>query len=78
MQSLDKPLALLKYIEGYIDDNGFPPSRREMVDGYGISSTSVATYYLKALQKHEYIQMLPHRSRAIKVLRGYNESIDAP
>jgi len=47
---------ILKYIESYVDDRGYPPSIREIGDRVGISSTSVVDYNLRVLERDGYIR----------------------
>src|SRR5207244_9954769 len=47
---------ILKYIEAYVDERGYPPSIREIGDRVGISSTSVVDYNLKVLERDGHIR----------------------
>src|SRR3954451_3518538 len=47
---------ILKYIESYVDERGYPPSIREIGDRVGISSTSVVDYNLKVLEREGHIR----------------------
>ena len=41
---------ILTYIEGFVQDNGYPPAIRQIQEKLDISSTSVVAYNLKALE----------------------------
>ena len=47
----DRQKNILKYIEEYVDERGYPPSIREIGDKVGISSTSVVDYNLRVLER---------------------------
>lgn len=69
-----KPLSqrqskILSYIEHCIASYNHPPSIREICDECNISSTSVADYNLKQLEKKGYIERKSNVSRGIQVLR---------
>lgn len=46
-----KQRRILEVIGAYIDDNGYPPSMREICSEAGISSTSVVSYNLDRLEE---------------------------
>ena len=68
-----KAMQVLEFIKGYIKDNEFPPSIREICYGVGISSTSVANYYLSRLVGWGLITRLPGVARSIRVMRTKEE-----
>ena len=45
----DTQQRILEYIEKYIDDNGFPPSVREIGMAAGLQSTSTTAGYLRRM-----------------------------
>jgi repressor LexA len=47
----ERQTNILKYIEAYVEERGYPPSIREIGDRVGISSTSVVDYNLKVLER---------------------------
>lgn len=59
---------ILAFIKSYIVANGFPPTVREIMEANQMSSTSVASYYLKLLEKDGRITRQHHRARSIVVL----------
>ncbi len=47
---------ILKFLESFQNENGFPPSIREIGENTNISSTSVVNYYLNQLEEMNYIE----------------------
>jgi repressor LexA len=60
---------ILKFLESFQNENGFPPSIREIGENTNISSTSVVNYYLNQLEEMNYIERESNVSRGIRVLR---------
>ena len=67
--------AMLKYIQEYVAENGFPPSMREIGKEASISSTSVVSYNLNVLQAKGYIQRERDVSRGVKLLAKAAEQL---
>lgn len=61
---------ILKYIESYVDERGYPPSIREIGDQVGISSTSVVDYNLKVLEREGRIRRDREVSRGLELVGG--------
>jgi repressor LexA len=61
---------ILKYIETYVDERGYPPSIREIGDRVGISSTSVVDYNLRVLERDGYIRRDREVSRGLELVSG--------
>ncbi len=59
---------ILEYIRGYMGHHGIPPSIRDIVAGCGISSTSVADYNLKHLERLGFIRRHHEISRGIELV----------
>ena len=59
---------ILKYIQSYVDERGYPPSIREIGDRVGISSTSVVDYNLKVLERDGYIRRDREVSRGLELV----------
>lgn len=59
--------ALYKFIVQYIEDNGRPPTLREMAAAIGTSSTGVATYHRDKLIRAGLLEHEPEISRGLKV-----------
>jgi repressor LexA len=60
---------ILKFMETYQKQYGYPPSIREICDTTEISSTSVVNYYLDQLEKWGYIKREKNISRGITLLK---------
>jgi repressor LexA len=61
---------ILKYIQSYVEERGYPPSIREIGDRVGISSTSVVDYNLKVLERDGYIRRDREVSRGLELVGG--------
>jgi repressor LexA len=66
----DRQKNILKYIEDYVDERGYPPSIREIGDRVGISSTSVVDYNLKVLEREGRIRRDREVSRGLELVDG--------
>lgn len=66
----DRQKNILKYIEAYVDERGYPPSIREIGDRVGISSTSVVDYNLRVLERDGYIRRDREVSRGLELVGG--------
>ena len=62
-----KQRKIIDYIRSFWLDKGYPPSIRDIVAGCGLSSTSVADYNLKILERKGYIHRRREVSRGIKL-----------
>lgn len=58
---------ILRYLTGYADEHGYPPTIRETADHFAISVKG-AYDHLKALEKKGHIRFGENRSRAIEIL----------
>ena len=67
-----RQLEILDLIHTSIDENGMPPTRLEIADNLGFKSLNAAEDHLKALEKKEFIKLIPGVSRGIKVLKKMN------
>lgn len=54
-----------KFIESFIEENGYSPSVRELCTGLGFNSTSTAQYYLKKLREQGLISETNLKKRSI-------------
>ena len=59
---------ILEFIQNYVKKHGIPPSIRDIVAGCGISSTSVADYNLKHLERLGFIRRHHEISRGIELV----------
>jgi repressor LexA len=59
---------VLNFIIDHIDDEGYPPTIREIGDHLGIRSTNGVNDHLKALERKGYLERQDAKSRALKPL----------
>lgn len=62
---------ILSYIAGYISQQGFPPTLKEIGAHFGISSTNAVSDHLKALTRKGYLRRASDRSRAMEITKGF-------
>ncbi len=65
---------LLVFIRQYIAHHGYSPSVRDMVDGAGLSSTSVAYYWMLKLRDVGFITFVEGLSRTVRIADGQTQS----
>lgn len=68
--SAAKPLSrrqreILAFLVQFECDHRYPPSIRDIVVGCGLTSTSVADYNLRALERTGHVQRSPHIARGL-------------
>ena len=61
---------VLRYIEGFIKDHGYPPTVREVARAFGYSSPLSAKQHIDALVRKGYLRKRPFQSRGIEVVGG--------
>jgi len=59
---------MLEFIRDFDQENGFPPTVRDIQKGCDISSTSVVDYNLQILQRDGHIRRMPEVARGIEIL----------
>lgn len=59
---------ILQFMVGYMNDNGFPPTIREIGEATDIQSTSVVNYNLNKLVEAGYIERTDKKSRGLRVV----------
>ncbi len=59
---------ILETIQRSVNDNGYPPSMREIGDTVGLASLSSVTHQLSQLEKLGYLRRDPKRPRAMEIL----------
>ncbi len=63
----DKPERILAFLRDYFTRYHYPPSVRDIVEGCNLSSTSVADYNLKILEREGHIRRDRERARTISL-----------
>ncbi len=64
-----KQHELLVYIHGKLEESGVSPSFDEMKEALGLKSKSGIHRLITALEERGFIRRLPHRARALEVLK---------
>jgi repressor LexA len=59
---------MLKFIRGFVEENGYPPTIREIGAAVRISSTSVVNYNLNILQAKGHLQRNHDISRGVRLI----------
>ncbi len=72
MSKYSKEEQLLTFIKNYQNNNGYPPTVREMCKAIKVSSTSTIFYYLNKLETSNKIKKSPNKNRALEILDNEN------
>ena len=73
-QLTDRQEEILTFIQQYQQENGYPPTLREIGKRFGISSTFGVKRHLEALTKKGYLNILSNASRGISINRDEVET----
>ncbi len=63
----DKILKVYEFVLDYVENNGFPPSVREICSNLSIKSTASVYTYLGILKDRGYLEKSPLKKRAISI-----------
>lgn len=63
-----KQQRILEFIREFYQENGLPPTVRDIQKACGISSTSVVDYNLHILQREGYLRRIPDVARGLELL----------
>lgn len=66
----EKQQQIIDFLNKQVEENGYPPSVREICSAVGLKSTSTVHAYLEKLKKDGVIQKDPTKPRALKVIHG--------
>lgn len=72
MKKINQSERLLNFIKEYKDDNGFPPTMREMKKALNFKSISTVSYYLDKLQDQGLIKKQANKNRALDIINTEN------
>ena len=64
----DRQRSILVFLREFIEDNGYPPTLREIGANFGIKSPRGVQDHLAAIERKGYIRREPDRSRGIEIL----------
>ncbi len=67
MLNKNKLMEALDYIKAYMEENGFPPTVRDMCRDLGIKSTATAYDYINRLKEMGYLEKAENKKRAVAV-----------
>lgn len=68
-QLSERQRKILRFMSGYLNSEGYPPSIREIGDAAGISSTSVVNYNLNKLVQAGFLGRQQRVSRGLRLLK---------
>lgn len=69
MKQTDRQLQILRYIEDYLAERGYPPTVREIAAAVGLSSPASVHGYLAALEAKGCIRKGAAKRRALELVR---------
>lgn len=61
-------MEIWEHIRNHVEENGYPPSLREMCDAFGIASTNGIRYHLKVLAANGFILLRKGSRRGLSLL----------
>jgi len=67
----DKQCEMLAFIENFVAQHGYPPTREEIRTGLNISTKSLVNYHLEALENAALLTRIPNTPRGLR-LTGEN------
>ncbi len=73
-----KQSRILNFLRQFLEEKGYPPSIRDIVNGCKISSTSVVEYNLRILEREGYIRRDPEVSRGIELFARNRAVVRVP
>ena len=63
----DKQGEMLAFIENFVAQNGYPPTREEIRSGLNISTKSLVNYHLEALENAMLLRRIPNTPRGLRL-----------
>ncbi len=67
-QRQDFRREVLRFVEGFVKENGYPPTYDEIRESVGLSSKSHVDYYLDALEEDGLIERSPRTPRGLRLV----------
>ncbi|MEA3350866.1 MAG: transcriptional repressor LexA [Chloroflexota bacterium] len=71
----EKHKKVLRVLQHFSNQHGYPPTIREICDRATLSSTSVASYYLDRLEENGYIERDKGISRGLRIIKTIPEPV---
>lgn len=65
----DRQQEILTFLQKFLEENGYPPTLREIGRHFNISSTFGVKRHLEALEKKGYLNIMSNASRGISITR---------
>ena len=62
--------TVLTFVTGFVEENGFPPTLREIGDAIGHVNVNAVRGHLAALEKKGYITKAPDKARSIQIVHS--------
>jgi repressor LexA len=75
-QLTERQETILLFIQQFLQENGYPPTLRQIGKKFGISSTFGVKRHLDALEKKGYLNVESNASRGISIIKDDTESIN--
>jgi len=66
-EAIEKQQMILEFVTSYMEENGYPPSIREICKGVGLSSTSTVHAHLETLKRKGLLEKADAKSRGLRV-----------
>lgn len=76
-QLTDRQEDILTFIQQFLQENGYPPTLREIGKKFGISSTFGVKRHLEALTKKGYLNILSNASRGISITKDDDFGVES-
>ena len=67
---MDTRSRILRFLRDFINENGFPPTVREIAEHLGFKSTKAVKVHLDVMVKEGIIRKMPGRARCIEVVEN--------
>lgn len=67
---------ILRFVESFVDENGYPPTYDEIRESVGLSSKSHVYYYLEALEDEGLIERTPRTPRGLRLATSDSEAFE--
>lgn len=64
----DYRAQVLRFVEVYVEENGYPPTYQEIMESVGLGSKSHVDYYLDALEAQGQVTRKPRSPRSVRPL----------
>jgi len=65
----DKQEEMLAFIENFVTQHGYPPTREEIRTGLAISTKSLVNYHLEVLENADFLKRIPNTPRGLRLMR---------